>query len=346
MARAHKVLEAICLLIIVSLCLPASAQQGADAVAQMAEGKVCRPETKSAGGLPAMLWCDPGDIASLNLLSGPGRQERMPAGRFKFLQEEPGGAAPKFDVEDEQGVTWRVKVGPEARAETAAARLLWAVGYLADEDYYVPELRVEGMPKLSRGQEFVSADGIVQGARLERRPAGRKKIGTWGWSTNPFVGSKELNGLRVMMALMNNWDIKSLNNAIYDAGGEHHYVVSDVGATFGRTGNTLTRTKDNLEHYSKSKFIRKTTPTHVDFFLASNPHFLNAVIFPHLRELRKREKVVKGIPRSDARWLGQLLSRLSAEQIRDCFRAAGQSPADIEGYTQALQGRIRALNQL
>jgi len=347
MDRTHRVLQAICLLILVGSCAPAGAQQGADVVARPgSESIACRPEARTAGGLPAKLWCDPGDIASRNLLYGPGSEERVPTGKFKFLEEEPGGAAPKFDVEDEQGVTWRVKVGPEARAETAAARLLWAVGYLADEDYYVPELRVEGMPKLSRGQEFVSADGIVQGARLERRPAGRKKVGTWSWSKNPFVGSKELNGLKVMMALMNNWDIKSLNNAIYDVGGEHQYVVSDVGATFGRTGNTLTRTKDNLEHYSQSKFIRKTTPTHVDFFLASNPHFLNTVIFPHLVELRKRENVVKDIPRGDARWLGQLLSRLSADQIRDCFRAAGQSPEDIEGYTQALQERIKALAQL
>jgi len=339
MNRTHKILQAICLPIIVSFCVSAGAQE-------FAESKAARPVTQSASSLPAVLWRNPGDIASRNLLYGPGSQERAPKGKFKFLKEELGGAAPKFDVEDEQGVQWRVKVGPEARAETAAARLLWAVGYLADEDYYVPELRVEGMQKLSRGQEFVSEDGIVQGARLERRPAGRKKIGPWDWSENPFAGTRELNGLKVMMAFMNNWDIKPDNNAIYEEGGEQRYVVSDVGATFGRSGNTLTRTKDNLEHYRDSKFIRETTAKDVDFHLASHPHFLNAVIFPHLLELRKREKVVKGIPRADARWIGQLLSRLSAEQIQDCFRAAGQSPEEVEGYTKAVQERIKALNQL
>lgn len=338
MNRTHEVLEA--LLIIVSFCVPAGAQQ-------VAESQAPRPEPKSASGLPAVLWRDPGDIASRDLRYGPGSKERTPAGKFKFLQEETGGAQPKFDVEDEQGVRWRVKVGPEARAETAAARLLWAVGYFADEDYYLPELRVEGMQKLSRGQEFVSADGIVQGARLERRPAGRKKIGTWSWSDNPFVGTKELSGLKIMMALMNNWDIKPLNNAIYDAGGvERHYVVSDVGATFGRTGNTFMRTKDNLQQYSRSKFIRETTPKHVDFFLSSHPHFLNAVIFPHYLMLREREKVVKHIPRADARWLGRMLSQLSAEQIGDCFRAAGHSPEEVEGYTTVVMQRIEALKKL
>jgi len=29
-------------------------------------------------GLPTVLWCDPGDIASLDLTYGPGGQERQP----------------------------------------------------------------------------------------------------------------------------------------------------------------------------------------------------------------------------------------------------------------------------
>jgi hypothetical protein len=338
MSRAHEVLKA--LLVIVSFCVLAGAER-------FAESKSPRPEAKSAGGLPAVLWRDPGDIASRNLLYGPGSKEREPIGRFKFLKEETGGASPKFDVEDERGVRWRVKLGPEANAETAATRLLWSVGYFADEDYYVPELRVEGMQKLSRGQKFVSAEGIVRGAGLERHAAGRKKIGTWSWSDNPFVGTKELGGLKLMMALMNNWDLKNLNNTIYNARGlEYHYVVSDVGATLGRSGNTFRRTKDNLKHYSQSKFVRETTPEEVDFFLASRPHPLNSVILPHLLELRKREKVVKNILRADARWIDQLLSQLSPEQIGDCFRASGHSPEEVEGYTKAVQERIRALNQL
>ncbi|MGH9509036.1 MAG: hypothetical protein ACRD2Q_12485 [Terriglobales bacterium] len=297
--------------------------------------------------MPAVLWRDPGDIANRNLRYGPGSAERMPKGRLKFLEEDLGGVNPKFDVQDEEGIRWRVKPGAEAQSETAATRLLWAVGYFADEDYYLPEIRVEGMPKkLSRGQEFVAKDGVIKGVRLERRPKGMKKIGTWSWWKNPFVDTKELNGLRVMMALMNSWDIKPENNAIYAQEGEHRYLVSDVGATFGQSGNTFRRTKNNLEQYRKSKFIRNTTTESVDFHLASKPHPLNAVIFPHWIELRKREKVVKGIPREDARWMGQLLSQLSAEQIRDCFRAAGHSPEDVEGFARAVEERIQSLKQL
>ena len=314
MNRTRKVLQAICLLIILSVCVPAGAQQAAESKAAQA---------KRASALPAVLWRNPVDIASRNLLYGPGGQEHAPSGKFKFVEEGKEGATPKFDVVDEQGVTWRVKVGPEARAETAASRLLWAAGYFADEDYYLPELRVEGMQKLSRGQKFVSAEGIVRGAGLERHAAGRKKIGTWSWSDNPFAGTKELGGLKTMMALMNNWDISERQNAIYDQGDvEHQYAVSDVGATFGKTGGILSRSKDNLKDYSQSDFIRESTPDHVNFAR------------------------FKDVRRADAKWLGALLSKLSEGQIRDCFRAAGYSPQEIEGYTKVVQDRIRALNQL
>lgn len=312
MNRTHKALQAISLFLVLGFCLPAGAQQAAESSA---------PQAKSAGSLPVVLWRDPVDIASRNLLYGPGGKEHAPTGKFKFVKEGKEGATPKFEVVDEQGVTWRVKVGPEARAETAASRLLWAVGYFADEDYYVPELRVEGMQKLSRGQEFVSKDGVVRGAGLERKVTGRKKIGPWSWADNPFKGTKELSGLKIMMALLSNWDTAERNNAIYEDGGERHYLVSDVGATFGKIGGVFSRSKDNLRDYSKSEFVLKATPEYVDFSF-------------------------KHIPRADAKWLGELLSKLSADQIRDCFRASGYSPEEVEGYTKAVQDRIRALNQL
>ena len=46
-----------------------------------------------------------------------------------------------------------------------------------------------------------------------------------------------------MIALLNNWDLSTPNNSVYDVGTERRYVVSDVGATFGETGNSFTRSK-------------------------------------------------------------------------------------------------------
>jgi len=58
------------------------------------------------------------------------------------------------------------------------------------------------------------------------------------------------------------------------------------------------------------------------------------------------QDVAKHIPRAHAKSLGQLLRRLSAEQIRDCFRAAGHSPEEVEGFSKVVQRRIADLNQL
>jgi hypothetical protein len=337
MNRTHKLLSASCFIITLAFSLPARAYQV--------------PEAKTLGGAVSAsassgpLWRDRGDITSLNLLYGAGGKEHEPSGKFTFVKEDKQGSAPKFEVVDEQGVRWKVKLGEEVKSETAASRLVWAAGYFTDEDYYLPELRVEKLPKLSRGREFVSADGVVRGVRLERNIKGQKKNGNWSWFKNPFVGTKELNGLRIMMALINNWDLKEINNAIYDEKGEGpRYVVSDLGATFGETGNTITRSKSNPGDYSDSKFIEKVTPEHVDFVLSSRPLFITAIDIPNYATRTHMQDIVKKIPVADAKWLGKLLEPLTDEQIRDCFRAAGYSPEAVEGNAAMVKDRIRDLN--
>src|SRR5690242_8222354 len=131
----------------------------------------------NTANLPEVIWRDPGDMASLNLLYGVGGQAHAPdpKGNYIFVKEDMEGTSPKFDVVDDQGVHWKVKLGQEPQSETAATRLVWAAGYFADEDYYLPELHVDKLPKLSRGREFVSPGGVVRGVRLERKLAGEKK---------------------------------------------------------------------------------------------------------------------------------------------------------------------------
>ena len=200
-------------------------------------------ENEKAANLPQVIWRDPGDMASLNMIYGAGGEVHVPDanGKFTFVVEDMEGTSPKFDVTDEQGVRWRVKLGQEPQSETAATRLLWAAGYFVDEDYYLAELKVTGMPKLRRGGNFVSDDGTVHKARLERKLKEVKKLGNWDWFDNPFLGKQELNGLRVMMSLLNNWDLKEVNNSIYNVDGERRYLVNDAGATFGKTGSPTAR---------------------------------------------------------------------------------------------------------
>jgi hypothetical protein len=301
-----------------------------------------KPNGKS---LPAVIWRDPGNVSTLDILNGPGGKEHAPGSTYKFVKEDMKGSNPKFEVEDEKGVKWKIKLGNEAQSETAATRLLWAAGYFADEDYYVPELRIEGLPKLHRGSKYATADGTVRGARLERHLK-QEDLGEWSWFENPFVGQKEYNGLRVIMALMNNWDLKDVNNSVHETGDELRFVATDVGATFGKTGGVFGRSRNDVSGYVKSKFIDKVTPDSVDLVFHSKT-FIMMFLSPRSYTMRSRmEKLAKHLPRTDARWIGQRLALLSPDQIRDCFRAAGYSPEVVEQYAKAVQKRIAELNAL
>lgn len=276
---------------------------------------------------------------------GPGglRHAPDPKGTFAFLKEDLLATSPKFDVVDGQGVEWKVKLGEEPQSETAAARFLWAAGYFVDEDYYLARFTVTGAPKLHRGQEFVSPDGTIRGARLERKLQDTEKRGHWDWFENPFANTRELNGLRIMMALVNNWDLTEVNNSIYERDGRRRYVVTDLGASFGNTGNSLTRSKSAPQEYADSTFVEKTTPASVDFVLHSRPLFLSAINVPNYQMRTRIEAITRLIPRADAKWLGRRLSLLSDAQIGDGFRAGGYTPDEVAIYARAVRQRIAQL---
>jgi len=313
----------------------------------LAQKKDKQAKDKKPSSLPGLIWQDPGDIGSLDLINGIGGTADAPDPKavYTFAEEDMNGTSPKFKVKDAQGVEWKVKMGAEPQAETAATRLLFAAGYFVDEDYYASEIKVAGIPKLRRGEQFVS-DGVVHGVRLERKIKGQKNISTWDWFENPFVGTREFNGLRVMMSLLNNWDLKTINNSVYEVNGERRYVVSDVGATFGKTGDPLTRSKSDLKGYEKSKFVEREKGGFVDFVMHSRPPLIAAINASNYENRTRMEKVTQHIPHEDARWLGERLSHLSDEQIRDCFRSAGYTADEVEEYARVIKDRIAALNVL
>ena len=329
---------------------------GLSAIPGAAEAKKDhRAESNAESAGSPVLWREPADIASRNLYYGPGGPGDAPHTVFSFEKEDRSGSNPKFDVRDENGVRWKVKLGEEARPETVASRLVWAVGYFADEDYLLPVLKVKGLARLHRGQKFRMPDGSFHDVRLKRHIEGEKKVGEWRWRDNPFVGTREWNGLRTMMALVNNWDLKDQNNAIYEersgsplATEELVYMVSDLGASFGTTGLNRTHkiSKGNLKSYARSNFIRRTTPYYVDFAIPSRPAL---VVLINPREFFSRlrlEWIGRNIARDDARWIGQLLARLSPDQVRQAFRAANYSPDEIEAFAAVIERRIGELAEL
>ena len=266
---------------------------------------------------PAVLWREPTDIASRDLFLGPGGAAMKPdLSHVTFIELQTGGHTKKWRVRDGSGNSWVVKFGNEAQPETAASRLVWAAGYFTDIDYFVPEVKIEGK-------------GVAKNVRFEARPKSIKRFDyEWDWDDNPFKGKTELQGLNVLMVLLNNWDLKNSNHRVLllKDQNELQYIVSDLGVAFGKTGNSITHNRNRPDEYVKTKFIKKVDGNNILFdFHATHDQMLGNV-------------TVGG-----AKWIGKILSQLSDQQIRDAFRAANYSPEEIEMLTRTLRDRIQEL---
>jgi len=307
------------------------------------------PAKDSSSVAPA-IWHDSGDIKSKDLLNGPGGEKDRPQLPLKVLKEDRGGQNSKFDVEDANGTKWKAKLGIEAQPEVVATRLLWAIGYFTNENYFIPNLEVKDLPAhLHRGQGHVISPGHLDGARLQRHRGNEKKEANWNWRHNPFVNTREFNALRVMMALLSNWDLKDENNAIFtDKEGQQQYLVTDVGTAFGASGKHWTEaaSKNNLKEYRKAKFISRVTPDYLDFNFPRRPPLLHLLVLPSYIHQVHMRWVGNRVPRADAKWLGSLLVQLSQDQILDAFRAGGYPPEKAAAFTKVMQNRIAELNQL
>ena len=281
-----------------------------------AQDKPKKPEIVYNG--PAVMWRAPDDIATRNLLIGAGGEAMKPdLSRVTFVEVKTGGWSTKYRVKDGKGNEWVAKLSKEAQPETAANRLLWAIGYETEVAHLVPELVIEGK-------------GTFKNVKLEARPDNVKRAGFWPWASNPFVGKPELQGLKIMMLLFNNWDMKDDNNAILavkgDPNSERRFIVSDLGATFGKTGGFMSRSRNKPSDYVKSEFVKAVRGNHIDFSYSG-----------------KNQKLFEDITVNDARWLAGWLGKLSDEQIKDAFRAGNYPPDEVDQLAAAVRARINAL---
>ena len=277
---------------------------------------------KALTGTPVM-WKNPTDLESRNLILGAGGEEMKPdISQITFIEEKKGGYSKKYRVKDAKGNEWVAKIGKEAQTDTAANRLLWALGYETEIAYVIPHLKIEGK-------------GEYDNVRLEARPANVKRKGKWMWENNPFQATPQFRGLKILMLMLNNWDMKDDNNEILAPRGdttgeaELRYIISDLGATFGKTGGVFSRSRNDVPDYVKAEFIKEVKGDVIDFHYSG-----------------KNQKLFEGLTVADARWLNELLKRLSDDQIKDAFRAANYSAEDVDLLAGAFRERINALAKL
>ncbi len=291
-----------------------------------------------------VIWRDPGEVAKLDFDGGAGGRDNAPQPPFAFIEESSSGSYPRIRVSDAKGVKWTVKFGPDVNGEVFATRIAWAVGYFVDPAYFVRSGKIDDLGDLTRSREFIKPDGGFVNARFERqRERGvvtLKDEQSWSWVKNPFVGSKELNGLKVIMMLVSNRDNRDLrdvkrgsNTAIYqyspNGGVEDRFLVTEWGGSMGRWGGNLSREKWDCKGYTEQ------TPAFVKGIRGD--YFVWGYSGQHTKDL------TDGIRIGDVRWLIEYLGQITDDQLRAGLQSSGAAPDEVECFTRAIRDRINQI---
>lgn len=290
-----------------------------------------------------MLWREPAAMTIEHWTCGPGGCDRTPTAPFQFVKEDSGGTNPKVSVRDAKGLEWSVKFGAEEIPECFNSRFVTALGYLAEPTYCVARGKIENLGKLKVARFIVHRDGTFTKGRFELR--NQKDLvflpgRPWSWAGNPFVGTHELAGLKIVMMLLSNWDAKDAregddsNNSIFQVADEDNapflfYGVSDWGAALGRWGGSRRRDKSDCSGYTRD-----------------TPHFVkgihqNTVEFGYIG--KHEEDIKNGISIDDVRWLLPYLRRITPEEIREGLKAAGATERQTGCWSSAIESRIGQL---
>lgn len=294
------------------------------------------------------IWRDPGDARRLDLVHGPGSPDLEPSPPFQFVEEHLTGSQPCVSVHDARGRRWRVKWGGEVRSENFAVRLVWACGYFAEVTYFISSGTIEGARDLQRAAACIGDDCRFSDARFELDdPAVRKLFEehSWAWNDNPFLGTRELHGLKVLVMLLSDWDTKDRrdvargsNTAIFEHRigrfrREARYLITDWGGSMGRWGsNIVTRGRWDPAGFE-----------------AQTPAFLTGVEDGFVKfgyAGQRTSDVAEGIRAMDVNWLLRYLGAISDDQLADALCASGALDEEVAVFSRALRDRISQLGRL
>jgi hypothetical protein len=306
--------------------------------------RVWRAPQRPLRSVQAMIWRDPGEVSQLDLAAGPGGRDGQPAPPFTFLEEHLTGSQPCVSVRDARGRLWRVKFGDEVNAEALATRLAWAAGYFVEVTYFVAAGRVDGATGLQRAASCLDDSGHFQDARFELDEQGVVKHFDehgWAWNDNPFVGTREFNGLKIVMMWLSNWDAKDVrdvargsNTAIFEyplGSGfrEARYLIIDWGGAFGRWGTVVRRGRWDCRAFAleSESFVTGVDGEYIQFGYTG----------------QRTSDIADGILVSDARWLLGTLGRLTEAQMIDAVRASGGTDEEAAIFSRALRMRLDQL---
>ncbi len=262
-------------------------------------------------------------------MNGPGGSELAPPqnGSYEFVAFKTTGTNPGYDVKDTTGRVWSVKLGIEAQSEVTASRILWAMGYPQPASYFVPQFTLTG------------ADGGVKTiARFRTDLPQWRSTGEWSWYENPFADTQAFRGLIVAQLVLNNWDLKTSNNRLYDATDpsatpRRQYMVRDVGSSLGLARQfrlfTMLGTrgsqgsKNDLYDFEQQGFIEKVEGNKVDFDYRG-----------------MNQALVDMVTVADVIWASELLAKIPDGHWQAAFKAGAYQQADADRYITKIKEKI------
>lgn len=289
------------------------------------------------------------DIPKMNILAGPQNEISVPPEQevtCKFVEPRTRstGFSPKFKCKLNNGTTIRVKYSSrETYSEIAATRLMWALGFYADEVYPV-KLRCLGCPKNNPSHpakdepriEMVFEDAIIE-RNFPGEEIGEFRDEGWKWEeldqVDPrFGGSSraEVDALKLLAVFLQHSDSKPPQQrlACYENDLDSRVLrqickqpvlmVQDLGATFGISA-------PKVEAFS-SMYLRgwESEPIWKTDLERSEKGFCVGNVVPSLGgDLHDPE-----ISEEGRKFLSDLLNQLTDEQIADLFVVARAGKID------------------
>ena len=286
----------------------------------------------------------------------------------QYVPKRTSATSPKFDCRLANGHVIKVKYDTlEIQAETAATRLLSALGFAADQVSIVRRVRCLGCPaspfRTRRAFEHFFAspildwwldperprdfDWVAVERRIDGRPFEIGEFGGWQFGELALIDEKqggasraEVDALRLMAVFLGHWDNKLDNQRLVCLGEPDDessaapcarplLVVHDLGSSFGSRRVNL------------ANWIAERIWAHEPSCLVSmdRMHYGRGTFVPvHISEEGRLR-------------LGGALQRLSEGQIRDLFAAArfpdpqsGATPgADPTPWVRAFQDKVRQI---
>ena len=277
----------------------------------------------------AELWQEPVDLLERDLQNGPGGAELAPPpnGSYEFVAFKTSGTNPGYDVKDASGRMWSVKLGIEAQSEVTASRILWAMGYPQPASYFVPQFTLTGADA-----------GVKTTARFRTDLPQWRSAGEWSWYENPFADTQAFRGLIVAQLVLNNWDLKTSNNRIYEstdasATPRRQFMVRDVGSSLGHSKQFRlfamlgTRgaqgSKNDLYDFEQQGFIKEVEGSKVRFdYRGMNQPLVDMITVP------------------DVIWACEQLAKIPDGHWDAAFRAGAYQKPDADRYIRKIKEKI------